>query len=235
MSKRSRDQFYKAELAATVVVSLAVVVLILSARLSYKEIEDYRYRKEVKYQSGLAEVLEDRWAGNGYDPSFAELATWIVWIAVNDNEGRGETFWTGFIEAESTGNPTAKGDGGESRGTGSIKRETLADHCYRTKRKVPKRAEVSLYNPLFNIKIMITEIEFLARQYSSTVDDEPYGPIEDSEDFPLAWACLAYNSGPGKAAEMRRRGVKPRFTFYKKVRQRTAEIESDLDNLNTGG
>lgn len=231
MSKRSRDSYWKAELAAAIVVALAVIVAILSARLSYKEIEDYKDRKRSKANLNISLLLEKRWGGNGYYPEIKELIIWVAWIHSYDEKRRGLPFWTGFIEQESSGNPTARGDGGQSRGTCSVKRAALEDHCYRTKRKLPKRADVALYNPLLNIKVMIVEVEFLARQYKDTVLDKPYGPVKDPTEFPLAWACLAYNSGPGKAAEMRRRGVKPHFAFYKKVRQREAEIEAEIDNL----
>ena len=179
----------------------------------------------------LSEVLEERWRDNGYAPSQREVACWLVWIQTQDINERGLLWWAGFIDRESLGNPTSrpKCDSGQSRGTGSVKLGALEDHCIRAKRKMPARPGVALYNPLFNIKVMITEVEFYCDGYASTALGKPYGTVKNADDFPMAWACVAYNSGCGEAERLRRRGVNPRFTFYRDVLERQAQIEEEVN------
>lgn len=219
------------------IVTLVYIILIatatlLSFRLILLEIDNRIAERNAEEICILSEVLEDRWAGNGYSPSAKEISVWLRWIRANDFRKRGLTFWSGFGDRESVGDPTCrpKIDSGKSRGFGSVQEGRLQDYCYRTGRDLPRRQGVSLYNPIFNIEVMIYEVEFQVDRFAATeFDPEVYKPVSTFEELPLAWACIAYNSGQGDADSFRRRGIKPRFTFYGDVLERVAEIEAALE------
>lgn len=211
---------------------LIVIATLLGVRLILLEIDTRIAERNAEEISILSEVLEERWAGNGYSPSKREIAVWLCWIRANDFRERGLTFWAGFGDRESVGDPTCrpKIDSGKSRGFGSVQESRLQDYCYRVGRDLPRRQGVSLYNPIFNIEVMIYEVEFQVNRFSRTeLDPDVYNPVSTFEELPLAWACIAYNSGQGDADGFRRRGINPRFTFYGDVLERVAEIEVALE------
>lgn len=228
---KKRDQEKSAYVFVLTVVSF--IALFVLGRLGWVNAQEGVKLREEKDRLSYAKALSVRWEANSYAPSVREIKVWLEYLDTIDQEKRcrGRKFWTGLWDLEGEGNPTSKPriDGGRSRGLGSIQIGATADTCAREGRKIPSRTEVALYNPLFNTWVMVSHFEYLVDKYGITSRDESYDPIMNSRDFPIAWACLAYNCGEGVADDFRRRGVKPRFTHYRKLCERIAEIDELIE------
>jgi len=184
-------------LFALFVLSLPVGNLIHTKAMEGKA----QHRREL-----LVSALEKRWSGKHYRPSPAEIRQWL------DSIERYDTFlleplrYIAMIDKESSGNPTARGDGGESRGLGGVKVIHLITVCYKHQLFIPPRKEVALYNPDFNVRMMVLGYQDLYRLYKNH-DDAGWG----------------YNSGMGNVAE-RKRANEDCDKYNTDVEARMAEI-----------
>lgn len=208
-------------LAYEMTMAMLIVLCVLFAAALYWQahkvkLKEDREKTEKIERIILADVCWKRWQSNSYQPSRDEIAEWMDWIRLNDNMNLGALFYVALIDVESSGDPTARGDGGTSRGLGSIKQELVNDYLEMMDRRI-KRKDVALYNPHFNIEVMAWNVQRLCGYY------------EGKETDIFKWALLAYNSGLNKSEKWRKNKTKLRFTFYRKVCKRRDEIQILID------
>ena len=200
-------------------VLIVMIFIVCIATMSINHVSNRMADKRVDYRQAMIEESCKLYNNDGsYTNTELEVRHWLEIIEAYDTVLKDSKHYLMMIKCESSGNPTVRPhrDGYKTRGTGCIDIGTAAGEIERHDLNVGE-LERALYNPHINIMLMVYHFEYLYLKYNKDI----------------RFTMLCYNSGEGRALELRREekeAGKPliKYSYYKKHGSMRERLEEQI-------